>query len=205
MAMSTGTDAPYTSPVRGSLSAPTKWMCFTAGSSGSRPAASSTSLSRAPPHTAVPMAPWSQASPLTGFSCDISVRRLPEHCTVAASVYFLKSRCSASTSSSRRLMPSPSTTTRHAPGFSGAGGTGRWLRTKNRSVGVTRLPASRWPGVSALHGLSDRAMRAGWRGGSCVQGSPVGAAYAALPGPPTSWPMRYSLSMSCTSGLPCCW
>ena len=45
------------------------------------PAYSSTSFSSTPPNVAVPMAPMSQSSPLTGLTAFISLRRLPAHCT----------------------------------------------------------------------------------------------------------------------------
>mmetsp|Transcript_19406 Transcript_19406/g.65782 ORF Transcript_19406/g.65782 Transcript_19406/m.65782 type:complete len:273 (+) Transcript_19406:113-931(+) len=197
-ATSSGTLAPY--HVSPSTSAPSNCTCSSPcscrASRDSTPAYSSTSTSRAPPHVALEMAAPPHLRPLTGLTESISERRLPAHWSVAVTSCLGKDLRSSMLRESSRVRPGPSMVRRKAS--ASMTGTGRWFRTKKRSLGVMKLSPSSTGGGSALNGLAELGRSAGWRTGSAEKGSFTSTCrWASSPG--ASSPMTRSARSSCTS------
>mmetsp|Transcript_24923 Transcript_24923/g.64305 ORF Transcript_24923/g.64305 Transcript_24923/m.64305 type:complete len:217 (+) Transcript_24923:726-1376(+) len=147
VALSTGMEA-----VR--LSEPSKCTCSTPARSAScRPQYRSTSLSRAPPHRAVDMAPAPHGMPIVFLSSLKRRRPLPPHCSVATTSCLGKMVLSCSrvkVNSRGSASPRPRTVSLYS--VSEISGTGWCPRTNQRSFGVIQLSSKSSAGVSAWSG-----------------------------------------------------
>mmetsp|Transcript_29154 Transcript_29154/g.72685 ORF Transcript_29154/g.72685 Transcript_29154/m.72685 type:complete len:249 (+) Transcript_29154:948-1694(+) len=188
-------------------SSPSKWtwrsLAATSASLRSSPHSRSTCESRTPPHSAFDIAPAPHALPEVFATRLNSARRLPPHCSVAATSTRGIARSSASVKE-RGESPTPETSSVKL--CSSRRGTGWWWRTNHSALGVSQESPRSEGGHSAEHGVSLSTRSAGWRGGSAAYGSSAfreaaAASAAAAAEAASSHPICSGARSSATAGL----